>query len=280
MIEEIYEEIWMKNLLSISFIIVTLMFIFQISFCDTESAKLYNTANEHYTRKEYQKALDIYLELLERGVQNPLLFYNLANTYYKTGRLGYAVLYYEKALLLKPFDRDIRANLTFVERNLTDRIKPLHDEGVLRIFKNLSSYLKPKVTVIIESLFFTIFIIFMQIFIFFPLLRERMKKPLITTAVLFVISLMGVLGQWSSIKNHPRGVIIAETVEVKSSPITESETLFSLHSGTRFRLTEKRDEWIRFSIADGRQGWIKLNTTALIEIEYYRVKDAGPAKII
>jgi tetratricopeptide (TPR) repeat protein len=270
----------MKNLLSISFIIVTLMFIFQISFCDTESAKLYNTANEHYTRKEYQKALDIYLELLERGVQNPLLFYNLANTYYKTGSLGYAVLYYEKALLLKPFDRDIRANLTFVERNLTDRIRPLHDEGVLRIFKNLSSYLKPKVTVIIESLFFTIFIIFMQIFIFFPLLREKMKKPLITTAVLFVIALMGVLGQWSSIKNHPRGVIIAETVEVKSSPITESETLFSLHSGTRFRLTEKRDEWIRFSIADGRQGWIKLNTTALIEIEYHRVKDAGPAKII
>lgn len=269
----------MKYLLSISFILVPIL-IFQIGFSDTESASLYNKANEHYTRKEYQKALEIYLELLERGVQNPLLFYNLANTYYRTGRLGYAMLYYEKALLLKPFDRDIRANLTFVERNLIDRIRPLRDEGVFRIFKNLSSYLKPKITVIIESLFFTLFIIFMQIFIFFPLLRERMKKPLITMAVLFIISLTGVLGQWSSIKNHPRGVIIAETVEVKSSPITESETLFSLHSGTRFRLIEKRDEWIRFSIADGRQGWIKLNTTALIEIEYHRMKDSGPTKIL
>lgn len=273
------EEKSMKNLLLIFFLLISVL-VFHIGFSDTESASLYNTANEHYTRKEYQKALDMYLELVERGVKNPFLFYNLANTYYKTGRLGYSILYYEKALLLRPFDRDIRANLTFVERNLIDRIRPLHDEGLFRIFKKLSFYLKPKITVIIESLFFTIFIIFMQIFLFFPLIRERMKKPLITTAVLFSISLMGVAGQRSSIKNHPRGVIIAEKVEVKSSPITESETLFNLHSGTRFRLIEKRDEWIRFAIADGRQGWIKLNTTALIDIEYHRVKDAGSTKVL
>jgi tetratricopeptide (TPR) repeat protein len=269
----------MKNLLRI-YAIILFIFVIQKGVSDTDNVSLYNIANEHYTRKEYQKALDLYLEIVERGVQNPLLYYNLANTYYKTGRLGHAVLYYEKALLLKPFDSDIKANLSFVERNLADRIRPLRDEALPMIFKKLSLYLKPKITVTIEFLFFTLFIIFAQTFLFFPFLREKLKKPLITAGLLFVISLTGVLGQWAYIKNHPRGVIIAEAVEVKSSPITESETLFTLHNGTRFRLIEKRDEWIRLSIADGRQGWIKLNTTALIEIEYHKVKDAGSTKFL
>lgn len=245
---------------------------------DIESASLYNRANEQYTLKEYHKALDLYLELIDRGVQNPLLCYNLANTYYKVGRTGHAVLYYEKALLLKPFDRDIRANLTYVERNLADKIRPLRDEGFFRLFKTLSSFLKLKITVFIELSLFTLFIIIFHLYIFFPVLREKLKKPLIVSATLLILSFIGMLAHWSSIKKHPRGVILTEVVEVKSSPITESETLFTLHVGTKFRLIEKRGEWLRFSVADGRQGWTKLNTAALIETEYHKVRDAGSTK--
>jgi hypothetical protein len=53
--------------------------------------------------------------------------------------------------------------------------------------------------------------------------------------------------------------------DVKSSPLAESETLFTLHEGTKFRLIENRGEWIRFSIQDGRQGWILQESVAFIQ---------------
>lgn len=217
---------------------------------------IYNSANEYYSARDFQNALDLYLELIERGVRNPYLYYNLGNTYFKLGEIGYAVLYYEKALSLKPFDRDIRENLEYARRSIKERILPLYIESFFRYLKIVYSYIKAKNLVYIETFFFTFLIAICFLYIFSPYKRQTLKKYLIPGVLLFLIFLAAAFSYRSYEKRHPKGIVVEKEIEVLSAPIAESDVLFVLYEGTKTKLLETRGEWLRISLADGREGWI------------------------
>jgi tetratricopeptide (TPR) repeat protein len=245
--------------------IIAAPFLLRYADASVENAEIYNRANDLYTKKEYHEALELYQELANRGIQNPSLYYNLANTYFKIGNIGYAVLYFERALLLKPFDRDIRSNLDHVKAQLEDKIRPLYDEGIFRLLRKLFSYLTLKITAYLEIILFTFLIFLLLSFLFLPHSRHRLKNPLVVVGILYMAILIGMIAQSSHEKRYPKGVILQKVLEVKSSPLAESETLFTLHEGTKFKLIEQRGEWIRFSTQDGRQGWILQDSAELIQ---------------
>ena len=247
------------------FILLAAVIPFHVAQASIENAEIYNSANDFYTNKEYHEALDLYLELANRGIQNPLLYYNLANTYYKIGNIGHAVLYFERALLLKPFDRDIRANLDHARSQLEDKIRPLYNEGMLKLLRKLFSFPKIKVSVYLEIVLFSTLIILLLSFLFLPHSRIRLKNPIIIIGAIYLLILISMISQFSYERKFPQGIILQKEFDVKSSPLVESETLFTLHEGSKFRLIENRGEWIRFSIQDGRQGWMLRENVAFIQ---------------
>ena len=253
----------MKRLLFI--IILAAAIPFHIAQASIENAEIYNSANNFYTKKEYHEALDLYLELANRGIQNPLLYYNLANTYFKIGNVGYAVLYFERALLLKPFDRDIRANLNLVRSQLEDKIAPLYNDGILKLLRRLFSFPGIKMTVYLEVVLFTTLIILLLSFLFLPHSRMHLKNPIIIIGAIYLAILIGMISQFTYERKFPQGIILQKVLDIKSSPLVESETLFTLHEGAKFRLIESRGEWIRFSIQDGRQGWMLQESVAFVQ---------------
>jgi tetratricopeptide (TPR) repeat protein len=254
---------YMKRLLFI--ILLSAILPLHIAQASVENAEIYNSANDLYSKKEYHEALDLYLELANRGIQNPLLYYNVANTYFKTGNIGHAVLYFERALLLKPLDRDIRANLDHVRSQLEDKIAPLYEEGVLKLLRKVFSFPNIKIFVYLEIVLFSTLIIILLFFLFLSHSRTRLKNPIIVIGVVYLAVLIGLISQFAYEKKFPQGIILRKELDVKSSPLVESETLFTLHEGTKFRLIESRGEWIRFSIQDGRQGWILQESVAFIQ---------------
>lgn len=220
------------------------------------NAEIYNKANEYFAAKDYRNALRLYRELVERGVENAALYYNLGNTYFKTGNPGYAVLYYEKSLELAPFDRDVRANLGNARSSLKERVRPLYNERVYAFFRAFSSLMRPGAVAYVEIFFFLLAIGVANLAIFMPYARARLKRSLYTCLALFALSALGLLWYAGHEKNHPRGIVVEKQVQVLSAPIAESETLFTLYEGTEMRVREARGEWARVTLADGREGWI------------------------
>jgi tetratricopeptide (TPR) repeat protein len=221
-----------------------------------EDAVILNRGNEFYAAKGYQSALENYLELIERGIMHPYLYYNLGNTYYKLEEIGYAVLYLEKALALKPFDRDTRENLEYVRRSLRERVIPLYNESFFRFLRNVVTYIEPRSLAYFELVVFSILVLSFCGFIFFPLLREKLKKYMVACAMVFVISTVATFSYHSYDKKHPHGIVVEKQIEVMSAPIAESEVLFTIYEGTKTKLLEARDNWIRITLTDGREGWI------------------------
>ncbi|MFW6137829.1 MAG: tetratricopeptide repeat protein [Spirochaetota bacterium] len=229
-----------------------------------EPAEMYNQANHLYSSQKFNQALELYRKLVQTGVKNPSVYYNLANTYYKTGQPGYAILYYEKALELKPLDMDIRENLDFVRNRLEQKITPAYSQGLLGPLGKMAEVLKLKGVVFLEMAFFTLLTALAVVYISFPGLRTRLKNMVIVFAVLFTISFGVSVGMHIHFRNHPRGVVVEKTLEVKNAPIPGSDVLFSIKEGIKVKVIEKRKDWLRISIPDGREGWTRVEEVELI----------------
>ena len=101
----------------------------------------------------------------------------------------------------------------------------------------------------------TILIIFSLLSVFIPYSRNKFRKHLILFSMLFIIFGIAAFSHHTYEKNHPKGIVIENEVEVLNAPIAESEIIFTLYEGTKAKLLEARGEWIRIILDDGREGW-------------------------
>ncbi len=246
----------MKKLFIISIAILIVFSHFQ-GYCD-EVSDLFNRANKLYAEKNYLKALDLYLEIIERGIINPDVYYNIGNTYFKLGKKGLAILYYEKALKLSPFDREIRDNLKYVEKTLGNP-STLPSRSLGKFLESLGSYFNLRILSYVELGFYALFMALFLIYTFIRHMRFSLKPYLFTSLIIFILLLSGVIYLDRYSLKHPRGVIVQPKVEVLEAPISTSEPAFLFTEGTKIKVLEIRGDWVLVVTLDGKQGWIMAN---------------------
>lgn len=71
----------------------------------------FQAANDAYDAKQFDRAIGLYQSLIEHGVINGYIFYNLGTAYFRTGDLGRAILNYRRAKRLLPRFGDLERNL-------------------------------------------------------------------------------------------------------------------------------------------------------------------------
>ena len=76
-----------------------------------------------YREGNFEKAIELWQTCVEQGFQSADLYYNLGNAYFRDGRVGFAVLYYESALRLNPANEDYLHNLKFVQGLTKDKVE-------------------------------------------------------------------------------------------------------------------------------------------------------------
>lgn len=80
----------------------------------------YQEGKKAFESGDYQKAADIFAELLERDSNSAALLYDLGTAYTAQGNLGLGRLYLERARRIDPGNGDIRANLEYVNSRVDD----------------------------------------------------------------------------------------------------------------------------------------------------------------
>ncbi len=223
-------------------------------------------ADSAYTKENYQKAAQIYEQLLKQGVSADL-YYNLGNSYYRMDNMTKAVLNYERALLLSPGDGDIRFNLQMARAKTIDKIVPESEMFFVTWYRSLVSFqsvdawarlaLISLVTAIILALAYLFAnaiwlrkigffggLLFVFIFIFSNLFAWQQKRALI----------------------HRTGAIITNAAAtIKSTPSKSGTDLFILHEGTKVNITDGTMKgWKKIRVADGKEGWLETKEIEII----------------
>ena len=224
------------------------------------------SANELYKNNQYQLAIDEYNKLVEQGYEGTSLYYNLGNAHYRLGKVGFAILYYEKALKFSPSDEDVKHNLALAKLNLVDKVDELPPFFIFNIWEGLlASFSVSGWTIIIYIIFILLLLAVIAYFFSRSVTQQRISffTGIGILVLLFLsISLLAVkMNKEFNIKN---GIIVETSVIVKSAPDNSSKDEFSIHEGLKVRLEDKVDDWVKISLSDGKVGWIIEKSLGII----------------
>ncbi|WP_299577256.1 tetratricopeptide repeat protein [uncultured Sunxiuqinia sp.] len=223
---------------------------------------LLEKANEHYTKQEYQEAIDTYLEILNGDQESAEVHYNLGNAYYKTGQVTQAIISYERAKLLAPNDEDIQFNLDLANQHVVDAIDPLPQVFFVRWWHNIANKFSTDGWAKISVFSFVLFLLLAGIFFF---TRTVAIKRLsfwfgILIVAISIFSFNFAARQKKRMTSHNFAIITQPSVTVKSSPSETGTDLFLIHEGLKVEIKDSLGSWREIRIADGNQGWLPENS--------------------
>jgi len=245
--------------------VLTILVYLVCSLGFSQNQPLFDQATTFYNDGEYSKAAESYLKILENGEHSAALYFNLGNTYYKLNNIAPSIYYYEKALLLKPNDRDIKNNLSYAQNMTLDAIEPLPQTTLSRLYKQLTSYLTFDQWAYIAIAFMMLFVCCYIAFNYFKFATQK-RIAFISSFIFLFFSILAVVlayFQYSKYKSDQPAIVFAEEASIKSEPNNRSQAIFNLHAGTKVNVLEHLNEWTKISISDGSTGWI---TTEEIKI--------------
>jgi tetratricopeptide (TPR) repeat protein len=216
--------------------------------------------NTYYEEGRYDKAIEVYSQLLDEGYESGNLYFNLGNSYFKKGELGRAILYYEKAGRLIPRDGDLKANYQFAQSNIKYNV--FEQSSWLKRASDTFNMFTINEIAIILSILTGSFFLFLTVSIFIDKVK-RYSYIAIVVLIIFVIPFA--LSLYSKIAALDGEVIIvAESVQAKFEPLDNATTHFTLYEGMKLYILELKKDWIKIKRHDGKTGWVKDDTAAKI----------------
>ena len=245
-------------------VLLILLIMFGTSLCNALEAKkgnpgqLFYAANQYYERGEYQKAIEEYGKILDTGLVSGNLYFNMANAYFKTGKLGYAILNYERARRLLPRDSDIKSNLAYA-RSLAGGVG-IGSENRTFLFRVLHTLLKSfdlNAIAISCAILYFIVALFLTAFLINTNFRHRLFLPFLFVLVLFLYNLGAFAARYYDEVLLKHGIVLARDADCMYEPIEKSVIFYRLHEGDEVLVLKTRNGWRQVKRADGKRGWVK-----------------------
>jgi tetratricopeptide (TPR) repeat protein len=226
--------------------------------CAADAGSSFESANRLYEERKFAEAAAVYEKILDTGQVSPALYFNLGNTFFKSGKNGRAILAYRQAAQLAPRDPDVRANLQFVRNQVEG--PTLRNTRWQRALGTLS--LDEWAALNGAGLWLT-----------FGLLAAAQLRPAWKSALRNVTPIAGgatlllAACLFSALSNNGSARIIVVTateVTVRNGPLEESQSAFSAHDGAELQVLDHKDDWLQVSDGTRRIGWLKRGEVALV----------------
>lgn len=243
-------EVWVKNIL-----LFYLFILFPLTAMATVTK---DAADEAYKRGNYQQAIADYDSLIKRQ-PTAELYYNLGNAHFRTDNITQAILAYERALLLKPGDNDIRFNLEFARSKTIDKITPESEMFFFSWYRSLVSALSTDgwAFLAVASIVFVLLLLLLYLFATRVWLRQVGFYGAILFLALFLASNLFAYQQKRQLLTQAGAIVTESSVSVKKTPDKTGTEAFLLHEGTRVTITDRSiANWIAVRLDDGREGWM------------------------
>jgi hypothetical protein len=233
-----------------------------------DPVRLMAEGNQAYTEDQTDRALELYLQSQDQGVRDPVLHFNLGNTYARRGELGQAVASYLRARRLAPRDRDIQANLVWVRQHikdleLTDNELPLFIAQAADVIAALTLDQWGIVWLVLSWVSCGL--------IAWGWYREdfgtHLRRALLACGACLLIVSAVTLGRWYSEEVRNQAVVVVEMAEVKSGPADNFPVLFQVHDGLTVNIEGEREGWVRIGLGGEWVGWLPAGSVTPVRLE-------------
>lgn len=247
-----------------------LLFTVAISSWSQDSLNVTQQAIEAYNSGNYKRVINL-LEKeknsqLAKGLESSDLYYNLGNAYFRDNQLAKARLYYERAFLINPGDRDTKHNIDYLTTKIEDKIVVVDSFFLSIWFRAIQNLLSSNGWAKFAIVTFIILMFSIAAFFFGKLLVIK-KAAFYTGIVMLVLLIFANIfsyKQKAKLEHHDTAIIMTSSAPIYTSPDVNSKELFILHSGTKVSINKEDRTWLEVEIDNGSIGWIQRDKIEII----------------
>ncbi|MBN1107950.1 MAG: hypothetical protein JXR66_12520 [Bacteroidales bacterium] len=233
---------------------------------DLSPEERFTRASQLYSSGNYEEALEIWKNLRQTGYRSAELDYNIGNAYFKLNNIAAAILFWERARLLKPGDDDIRYNLQIANTLVVDKFEEIPELFFIEWYNFLALIASSNLWAGISVVSFLGFLLFLSLYLYSSKYKLKVAGFWIAVVLFFIsVSSLALSARNKRLVYDSRqAVIFAPAINGKSSPDDSGTDLFLLHEGTKVFVEDKVGEWYEIRLSDGNKGWIPASAMEII----------------
>lgn len=235
--------------MKIEIIIIAILICLHSTLQAGQVEQAFAKAKEAFVAKEYGDAAKLLRELADSNQWSHGALHNLGNTEWKVARPGYAILAWERARTLNPFDKNTVANLRFArtKANLIIPERAWYEQysewlpawawlwmAFIGIWGAITLFAAPRI---------------------FNMARADWNQGV--AALLLAIFFLVIPAVFGLHTRENTGVILEDQTPLRLTPTADGEPLTKLMGGEFARLEKKRVGYYYIRADGDRTGWVK-----------------------
>lgn len=237
------------------------VFCFGLSngLADDESPATFDAANLLYEKGNFSEAVVAYEKLINEGTRTSALLFNTGNACFKTDQIGLAVAFWLQAEALDPRNNRIQINLEFARESVTGGATPVP------LWPEQLKVLTLNEWAVIALGSFWIFFCCLALGVWKPKLRATLRVPVALSGVGLVVVTTLLIITTKDRSDTISAVVTKPEAVVRFGPLPESQSAFVARDGSEFRVTDRKDGWLRVEDSTGREGWLTADQVVLLQ---------------
>ncbi len=256
--EKLYKALKRLTLIGLLFIMPQMLEAAEKPEKITKTIKLapttFNEAVAAYDSGDFTTASKIFRSHIVKNAPDPALLYNLGTCLCNEGDLAGALVCFERAHLLAPYDTAITENLNFVRRRLfLPQINKI--DGPTEMLVVGSHSLRPDEWLLIAAMAWAaagIFLAFRR--------KLSLNKRIVfigSCLIIFIIAVGACIFEKLEVYSDTNAVVTSPNAELRSLPsLNSGSKLVRLRMGTVVKIIESRFDWVRIK-SDNTKGWMQ-----------------------
>lgn len=242
----------------------------QASPAKASLTEIFEAANIAASQGDYAAAIGNYRTLIEAGVADPDVYFNLATAYAQSADYPRAILNYERSLTLAPGDDKAEANLREAERRLEEQRAEAEGEATIRRGSSAGDLVYaglPEDTLAYGLLAGDL--VFFGCLAWMWLARRRSRwlyASLVASSLVFVFSAIGLGQKAGMFRDGPRAVALGDRVALREGPYPQAQVRGQARGGDRGVAVDRDGEFVKLRLVDGEEGWAPVSSVGLIDL--------------
>lgn len=233
--------------------------------------EIFSDANAHFFEGHHGEAIAGYRALVEAGVDDGDVYYNLGSAHARLGQLGYAVLYLERAMVASGGDEDTREALRVVRELLGKRAAERDGEAIVQTRPPLVEALvepfaeRTLAWVLVACLWLLFGALMMRSSGLLPRARVALGAGAALAALLVALVSGALAVRTGALHDGARAVVVQAGAELQEGPDPRAKTRAKLAEGGLARVVDREGRWVRVRTDQGLDGWALADAVGLVD---------------
>lgn len=208
---------------------------------------------ELYKAAKFKEAAVEFGRVAAAGAESSAVYFNLGNSWVRSGEIGRGIWAYERAFVMDPRDEDIRFNRALVKAALGEATAP--EAGILEPVQRLLDYVRTTEVELALQISTICLVLCMLAFAYIRPWRAFFGTIFWIALLVSTLVWGAAWIRWDEIR-YPAAVVRQKEVFVRYGPTEADSKARQLKEGASLRIQKQSGDWYLVRLSSGQTGWI------------------------